>query len=134
MASVAGAGAPDARPAAEAGLPSRQPCLRTARRPGSLFSLRRGGGIPLQSPAPPRPAPTHPRRGPVPRPVRRRAWVQLVGEEATRHMHIACIGSTSARAALKLGLPEARIKFPAEPGVATWAAVVEECLAEAGAA
>ncbi|KAL4447907.1 hypothetical protein ABPG75_005126 [Micractinium tetrahymenae] len=63
-----------------------------------------------------------------------KAWVQIVGEEATRRMHIACIGSTSARAALKLGLPEERIKFPAEPGVATWAAVVEECLAEAASA
>lgn len=60
--------------------------------------------------------------------------MQLVGEEATRRMRIACIGSTSARAALKLGLPEQHIKFPAEPGVDTWAAVVEECLAEAGAA
>ncbi|PSC73789.1 uroporphyrinogen-III chloroplastic isoform X1 [Micractinium conductrix] len=59
-----------------------------------------------------------------------KAWVQLVGEEATQRMAIACIGSTSARAAEKLGLQ--RVRFPAEPGVATWAAVVEECLAEAG--
>ncbi len=69
-----------------------------------------------------------------PRLPRRRAWVQIVGEEATRRMRIACIGSTSARAALKLGLPEERIKYPDEPGVGTWAAVVEECLADAAAA
>lgn len=71
---------------------------------------------------------------PPPRLPRRRAWVQIVGEEATRRMRIACIGSTSARAALKLGLPEERIKYPDEPGVDTWAAVVEECLADAAAA
>lgn len=57
-----------------------------------------------------------------------RAWVQIVGEEATQHMSIACIGSTSARAAEKLGLQ--RIRYPEEPGVDTWAAVVEDCLRE----
>lgn len=58
----------------------------------------------------------------------RRAWVQIVGEEATRGMSIACIGSTSARAAEKLGLQA--IKYAEEPGVDTWAAVVQECLQE----
>ncbi|KAI3427242.1 hypothetical protein D9Q98_007177 [Chlorella vulgaris] len=57
-----------------------------------------------------------------------KAWVQIVGEEATRGMSIACIGSTSARAAEKLGLQA--IKYAEEPGVDTWAAVVQECLQE----
>ncbi|PRW50788.1 Uroporphyrinogen-III chloroplastic isoform D [Chlorella sorokiniana] len=56
------------------------------------------------------------------------AWVQIVGEEATQGMSIACIGSTSARAAEKLGLQ--CIKYPDAPGVDTWAAVVEDCLRE----
>jgi uroporphyrinogen-III synthase len=43
-------------------------------------------------------------------------------------MSIACIGATSARAAEKLGLQG--IKYPEEPGVDTWAAVVEDCLRE----
>ena len=54
--------------------------------------------------------------------------MQIVGEEATRGMSIACIGATSARAAEKLGLQG--IKYPEEPGVDTWAAVVEDCLRE----
>ncbi|PRW50790.1 Uroporphyrinogen-III chloroplastic isoform C [Chlorella sorokiniana] len=57
-----------------------------------------------------------------------KAWVQIVGEEATQGMSIACIGSTSARAAEKLGLQ--CIKYPDAPGVDTWAAVVEDCLRE----
>lgn len=57
-----------------------------------------------------------------------RAWVQIVGEEATHGMSIACIGSTSARAAEKLGLQA--VKYPEQPGVDTWAAVVEDCLRE----
>lgn len=128
----------------------------------------------------------------------RRAWVQLVGEEATKGMAIACIGSTSARAAAKLGLERVKasgggdgsvgpfdllpllgvldralrpggggpgawleagvrmgrrrapsrrciailphvlppycLQYPDEPGVDTWAAIVEECLAEHAAA
>ncbi|EFN56503.1 hypothetical protein CHLNCDRAFT_34953 [Chlorella variabilis] len=57
-----------------------------------------------------------------------KAWVQIVGEEATHGMSIACIGSTSARAAEKLGLQA--VKYPEQPGVDTWAAVVEDCLRE----
>lgn len=38
-----------------------------------------------------------------------RAWVQIVGEEATKGMSIACIGSTSARAAEKLGLQRIKV-------------------------
>lgn len=43
------------------------------------------------------------------RPFACRAWVQIVGEEATQGMSIACIGSTSARAAEKLGLQRIKV-------------------------
>lgn len=45
----------------------------------------------------------------LPHPTTRRAWVQLVGEGATQGMSIACIGSTSARAAEKLGLQRIKV-------------------------
>ena len=44
-----------------------------------------------------------------------RAWVQIVGEEATKGMSIACIGSTSARAAEKLGLQRIKVGWLLQP-------------------
>ena len=56
-----------------------------------------------------------------------RAWVGFVGEETAARMPVACIGSTSARAAEKLGLK--KVFFPAEPGLETFASTIEEALA-----
>jgi uroporphyrinogen-III synthase len=56
-----------------------------------------------------------------------RAWVGFVGEETAARMPVACIGSTSARAAEKLGLK--KIFYPEEPGLETFASTIEEALA-----
>lgn len=61
-----------------------------------------------------------------------RAWIQLAGREADGSPSIACIGSTSARAAEKLGLT--RIYYPQEPGVENWAESIMQALADAGKA
>lgn len=61
-----------------------------------------------------------------------RAWVQFVGEETAKKVAVACIGSTSARAADKLGLK--KVFYPEEPGLDTFAATIEEALAKAGTA
>ena len=61
-----------------------------------------------------------------------RAWVQFVGEETAQRVAVACIGSTSARAADKLGLKN--VYYPDEPGMDTFASTIEEALDKAGSA
>jgi uroporphyrinogen-III synthase len=60
-----------------------------------------------------------------------RAWVGFVGEETAARMPVACIGSTSARAAEKLGLK--KVFYPDEPGLETFASTIEEALASVSA-
>ncbi|KAI8107154.1 hypothetical protein M9434_001799 [Picochlorum sp. BPE23] len=55
-----------------------------------------------------------------------KAWVHHVGHDATRAMTVAAIGSTSARAAEKLGLE--RVLFPEEPGIETFVETIEMAL------
>lgn len=55
-----------------------------------------------------------------------KAWVQHVGQPVTSQMTIAAIGSTSARAAEKLGLD--RILYPEEPGVDTFVETIIDAL------
>lgn len=55
-----------------------------------------------------------------------RAWVGFVGEEIAARMPVACIGSTSAKAAESLGLK--KIFYPDEPGLETFASTIEEAL------
>jgi len=56
-----------------------------------------------------------------------RAWVGFVGEDSAARIAVACIGSTSAKAAKSLGLT--KIFYPAEPGLDTFASTIEEALA-----
>ena len=58
-----------------------------------------------------------------------KAWVGFVGETAAAAVVVACIGSTSARAAEKLGLT--RVFYPKEPSLENFAASIEEALAAA---
>lgn len=60
-----------------------------------------------------------------------KAWVHHVGHEAARAMTIAAIGSTSARAAEKLGLD--RVLFPDEPGIETFVETIEMALQKTAA-
>ncbi len=55
-----------------------------------------------------------------------KAWVQHIGQPVTSQMTIAAIGSTSARAAEKLGLD--RILYPEEPGVDTFVETIINAL------
>lgn len=59
-----------------------------------------------------------------------KAWMQLSGGGGGGGQAIACIGGTSARAVQKLGLPEASIYYPQQPGVDNWAAVIKQALAD----
>jgi len=52
-----------------------------------------------------------------------KAWAQLADPRAVRRMPIACIGSTSAKAALSLGLTE--VYFPEEPGIEGWMEAIQ---------
>lgn len=60
----------------------------------------------------------------------RRAWVRFAGEEAAKATAAACIGSTSARAAEKLGIR--RVYFPEHPGLEGFADSVMRALAPPG--
>ena len=55
-----------------------------------------------------------------------KAWVHFVGKEVAGRVSVACIGSTSARAAEKAGL--SRVFYPDAPGLDTFAATIEEAL------
>ena len=46
-----------------------------------------------------------------------KAWVQLVGLERVQQMYVACIGSTSGEAALKLGLDKDKVFWAESPGM-----------------
>lgn len=56
-----------------------------------------------------------------------KAWVRLAGEDAAQATAAACIGSTSARAAEKLGIR--RVYFPEHPGLEGFADSVMQALA-----
>ncbi len=53
-----------------------------------------------------------------------KAWVAHVGQDRAEEMTIACIGSTSARAAEKLGLPN--VLFPEHPGLEKFVETIYE--------
>jgi uroporphyrinogen-III synthase len=55
-----------------------------------------------------------------------KAWVEHMGQPVTSQMTIAAIGSTSARAAEKLGLD--RILYPEKPGVDTFVETIIDAL------
>lgn len=57
-----------------------------------------------------------------------KAWSKLADEEAFHRMAVACIGSTSARAAEKSGIPSHRIFFPEKPGLDTFVESIEAAL------
>jgi len=56
-----------------------------------------------------------------------KAWVEHVGQERAGEITVAAIGSTSARAAEKLGLE--KIVYPEKPGVDTFVDTILEALA-----
>lgn len=55
-----------------------------------------------------------------------RAWVQFSGPEAAGEVAVAAIGSTTARAAEKVGLT--KIFYPEQPGMDTFVATIVEAL------
>lgn len=57
-----------------------------------------------------------------------KAWVGFAGIEVARRQAVACIGSTSARAAEKLGLESSRIFYPDEPSLENFASSIMNAL------
>lgn len=58
-----------------------------------------------------------------------KAWVEHVGPTSANRITVAAIGSTSARAADKLGLE--RVKYPEKPGVDTFVETIIDALNDA---
>lgn len=57
-----------------------------------------------------------------------KAWLQVAGEDAARLRPVACIGSTSARAALQLGWGEPAVFWPESPGMEGFVESIKEAL------
>lgn len=58
-----------------------------------------------------------------------KSWVRLAGSDSLDRMVVACIGSTSARAAEKAGVPDSKIFYPTEPGLETFVESIIDALA-----
>ncbi|KAL6782796.1 UROS1 [Auxenochlorella protothecoides x Auxenochlorella symbiontica] len=57
-----------------------------------------------------------------------RSWVELIGQETAQRIPVACIGETSARAAMRLKLD--KVAFCKEPGVVALASLIEDELSK----
>lgn len=57
-----------------------------------------------------------------------KAWLQVAGEDAARAQPVACIGGTSARAALQLGWGEPAVFWPESPGLEGFVESIKEAL------
>lgn len=57
-----------------------------------------------------------------------KAWIAFAGTEVAGRQAVACIGSTSGRAALKLGLAPSKIFYPEEPSLENFASSIIEAL------
>ena len=57
-----------------------------------------------------------------------RSWVKFAGDHSQTDVAVACIGSTSATAAEKLGYT--RIFFPKLPGIEGFVSSIEDALAD----
>lgn len=57
-----------------------------------------------------------------------KAWLELVGPDVARQARIACIGQTSADAALRLGFGKDQVFWPDHPGLEGFVSSVEDAL------
>lgn len=62
-----------------------------------------------------------------------KAWTRIAGEAAAKARPVACIGGTSARAALRLGWPERSVFWPESPGLEGFVGSIKEALTQEGA-